>query len=100
MGALNTSASAVAAAFALLLLQSHAAKAESVGRCQEYAKSAIADYDQMQNIKKCNRKSDVRWHNKYDTHYNWCLKAKRDWLFDETKKRDAYLLSCGGRSKL
>jgi hypothetical protein len=35
MGSLSISASTIAAAFALLLLQSHAAKAESVGRCLE-----------------------------------------------------------------
>lgn len=91
------------AALAALTASSVAAQAESEGRCNTYANSAIADYRQLRNIPKCSKlrpKDTVRWHPQFKLHFDWCLGANIAALNSETKKRDDLLLSCGGRSKL
>jgi hypothetical protein len=88
--------------FTWLITLSFPAQAASEQRCRQYAQSAVADYRQLRNIPKCSklRKEDtVRWHPDFNTHYNWCLQAKTEWLTAETAKRDELLLSvAGGRN--
>jgi|RhiMethySRZTD1v2_1073278.scaffolds.fasta_scaffold386877_2 hypothetical protein len=78
--------------------------AASNERCKDYAKYAVADYNQANGLLKCSQQmkqeNPGRWHTRFDQHYNWCLTAQQAWLTSEVKARDALLVSCGGRSRL
>jgi hypothetical protein len=85
--------------FATFLVMATTAGAGSPGRCRPYAQSAVADYKQMKSAsKKCQVKDDARWHDNYDNHYGWCLKAPNAWITSESKARNSHLLGCGARS--
>jgi hypothetical protein len=75
--------------------------AASQGACQEYARSAVHDFEAgtaPANAKKCRIKTDARWQPNFQNHYNWCLTAPTAWLLAERKARDDRLLACGARS--
>jgi len=82
----------------------HATPVATNQQCGEYAKSAVADFNQANGLPKCvgpmKRDSAGRWHNDYKRHYDWCLTAQQTWLNSEKTQRTKLLVDCGGRTSL
>lgn len=72
----------------------------SAATCRNYARYAVEDYKLTTTAgkKKCQIKSDARWHADYNAHYKWCLSAPVEWIRSEEKARNTHLMNCGARA--
>ena len=82
----------------------HATPVATNQHCADYAKSAVADFDQANRLPNCvgpmKQDNAGRWHNDHKRHYDWCLTAQQTWLDSEKTQRSKLLMDCGGRSRL
>jgi hypothetical protein len=75
-------------------------------KCDDYARRAIAQYNQMLSFTdrvkapRCRIADDGRWQANYNNHFNWCwanIDAHPDWLIAEDAARRTHILNdCEG----
>jgi len=63
--------------------------------CTNYAKAAVSQYRTASS--RCGVKSDGRWHDNYQAHFDWCMAAQPSWRKAEYQARGQYLSKCGGK---
>jgi hypothetical protein len=65
-------------------------------RCAQYAQRAVQQYQLMTSHPQCKVKSDLRWQDNLDNHYNACLALPEFLRKSEEMTRDNHLQACGG----
>lgn len=66
----------------------------TAGSCDDYAKLAIAQYNENKAIPGCFKGDSGGWHADYSRHYGWCMTATTAATFTETSHRIAGLQRC------
>jgi hypothetical protein len=81
-----------------VLLMASDARAASETFCQQYAKSAVQQYQQMSKTAACHVPDDLRWQANLDNHFAACRKLPEFLMRSEQSARDNHLAACGGKS--
>jgi hypothetical protein len=82
---------------AVAALANTPARSKKAG-CEEYARSAVHDYQSMRDHPECHVPDSPRWQPNYQNHYKWCMGVPAAARIGEAKARDAHLVHCKVRS--
>lgn len=81
-------------AISVLVIPAHAGQDSTGYECRQYAEKAVQQYNE--SIKRGCKYTGARWNGNYETHYQWCLSIRGEYVRynAETQVRKNGLQKC------